>query len=48
MDRMFAVEGAIFLEFQFFLGIPPIFFGGIIFPFTLTALQGDEFHRCFF
>jgi hypothetical protein len=45
---MFPVEGAILVEFKFFLGIPPVFFGGVIFPLTFTALQGHQFHRCLF
>jgi hypothetical protein len=45
---MFPVKGAVFLEFQLFLGIPPVFFGGIITPFALSALQGYQFHRGLF
>jgi hypothetical protein len=48
MNRMFPVKGAILLEFQFFLGIPPVFFGGVILPLTFSALQSYQFHRCFF
>jgi hypothetical protein len=45
---MFPVKGAIFVEFQFFLGIAPVFTGGVIPPFTLTALQSYQFHRRIF
>jgi hypothetical protein len=42
------VEGTILVEFKFFLGIPPVFFGGIVFPLTFTTLQGYQFHRGLF
>jgi hypothetical protein len=41
VERMLPVKGTIFLEFQFFLGIPAVFAGGIIAPFALTALQSN-------
>jgi hypothetical protein len=48
MQRMFPIKGAIFIKFKFFLGIPPVFFGRIVFPFTFAALQGHQFYRSFF
>jgi len=40
VERMLPFKGAIFIEFQLFLGIPAIFTGSIIAPFALAALQG--------
>jgi hypothetical protein len=45
MERMFPVKGAIFVEFQLFLGIAPVFAGSIIPPLALTTLQSHQFHR---
>jgi hypothetical protein len=41
MERMLAVMRAIFFEFQFFLDIAPVFAGGIIAPFTFSALKSN-------
>jgi hypothetical protein len=41
---MLPVKGAILLKFKFFLSIPPVLFGSIIFSFTFAALQGHQFH----
>jgi hypothetical protein len=48
VERVFSVMGAIFLEFQFFLDIAPVFAGGIVAPFTLGTLQRYQLHRCLF
>jgi hypothetical protein len=48
MQGMLPVKGAILLEFQFFLGIAPVFLGGIIPPLTFGALQGHQLHSGFF
>jgi hypothetical protein len=45
---MLPVKGTILIKFKFFLGIPPVFFGGIVFPLTFTALQGYQLHRRLF
>lgn len=45
MQGVFPVKRAVFIEFQLFLHIPPVFFGSVIFPLTFAALEGDEFHR---
>jgi hypothetical protein len=45
---MFPVKGAILIEFKFFLGIPPVLFGGVVFPLAFTALQGYQLHRRLF
>jgi len=42
---MFPVKRTIFVQFQFFLRIPPVFLGGIIPPFTFAALQRNQFHH---
>jgi hypothetical protein len=47
MQGMFPVKGAIFVKLKFFLGIPPVFFGRVIFPFTLAALESHQLHRRF-
>jgi hypothetical protein len=44
---MLPIKGTIFTEFQFFLSIPPVFLGGIIPPFTLTALERHQLHDLF-
>jgi hypothetical protein len=35
---MLPVKGAILLQFELFLGVPAVFGGGIVPPFTLGAL----------
>jgi hypothetical protein len=45
---MLSVVRAIFLEFQLFLYIAPIFAGRVIAPLALTALKSYQFHRCLF
>jgi hypothetical protein len=48
VERMLAVVRAIFFEFQFLLDIAPVLAGGIITPFTFTALQSYQLHRRLF
>jgi hypothetical protein len=45
---MFAVERAVFFQFQLFLGIPPVFLGGVVLSFALGTLQGDKLNRRLF
>jgi cellulose synthase/poly-beta-1,6-N-acetylglucosamine synthase-like glycosyltransferase len=45
---MFPVKGAIFVKFQLFLGIAPVYLGGIVFPFTFIAMQRNKFYSCLF
>jgi hypothetical protein len=45
---MLPVKGTIFVQFQLFLTIPPVFLGGIISPFTLAALERHQLHSLFF
>ena len=40
---MLPVKGTVLLEFKLFLGIPPVFAGGIVSPFTLGTLEGYQF-----
>jgi hypothetical protein len=47
MNRMFPVKRAILLKFQLFLGIPPVFTGGIVLPLALGALERYQFHHLF-
>jgi hypothetical protein len=47
MDRMLPIKRAIFLEFQLFLSISPVFAGGIVFALTVTALKRYQFHYLF-
>jgi hypothetical protein len=48
VQRVFPVKGTVLVEFKFFLGVPPVLFGGVVFPLTFTALQGHQFHRGLF
>jgi hypothetical protein len=48
MERMFSVKRTILRKFKFFLRIPAVFFGGIVFPLTFTTLKRDKFHRRLF
>jgi hypothetical protein len=47
VQGMLPIERAIFVHLKLFLGIPPIFRGGIVPPFTLAALQGYQFNHRF-
>jgi hypothetical protein len=47
MNSMLPVIRTILFEFQFFLEVAPVFAGGIIAPFALGTLQGNQFHRSF-
>ena len=47
MDRMLTVKRTIFLEFQLFLGIPPVFACGVVFPLAFAALERYQFHNLF-
>jgi hypothetical protein len=44
VKRVLPVKGTVFAKFQFFLGVAPVFLGGIIAPLALTALQGYQFY----
>ena len=44
---MFPVKRTVFFEFQFLLGGPPVFAGGIVPPFALAALKRYQFHNLF-
>jgi hypothetical protein len=44
---MFPVKGAILVKFQFFLGITPIFTGGIVPSLAYGTLQSDKLYRRF-
>jgi hypothetical protein len=48
MERVFPVMGTVFLKFQFFLDITPVFAGGIVAPFAFGTLQGNQFHSRLF
>ena len=47
MNRVLTVKGTILFEFQLFLGVPPVFAGGIISPLTLAALERNQLHHLF-
>ena len=44
---MFPVKRTIFFKFQLFLGITPVFSGGIVPAFTFAALHANQFHNLF-
>ena len=48
VKRMLPVKGTVLLEFQLFLGVPPVLAGGIIAPLALAALERHQFYRLFF
>jgi hypothetical protein len=48
MQGMFSVERAILFKFDFTLGIPPVFFGCIVFPLAFGTLQCDKFNSGLF
>jgi hypothetical protein len=45
VQRVLSVERAVFVQFQLFLGIPPVFLGGVVSSFALGTLHGDDFNR---
>ena len=44
---MLSFKRTVFIEFQFLLGITPVFLGGIIPPFAFAALKRNQFHNLF-
>jgi hypothetical protein len=45
MDSMLPVKGAILAQFQLFLGIAPVFLGGIVLPLTFRALKRHQLNN---
>jgi hypothetical protein len=48
MYGVLPVKGTILFQLQFFLGVPPVLFGGIVFPFAFGTLKRNQLNRCFF
>jgi hypothetical protein len=47
VDSMLPVKRTVFFKFQLFLGIPPVFAGGIVPPLALAALKRYQFYNLF-
>jgi hypothetical protein len=48
MQGVLPVKWAVLVQFQFFLGVSPVFLGGVVLPLAFGTLQGDEFNRRLF
>jgi hypothetical protein len=44
---MLPIKGTVLIQFQLFLGVPPILGGGVIPPLTFAALKRHQFHDLF-
>jgi hypothetical protein len=45
VDSMLSVKRTVLFEFQFFLGVSPVFAGGIVLALALSALKRYQFHH---